>query len=348
MTTTQPSQITIKQPDDWHIHLRDGDALARTVNDAARQFNRLLVMPNLTPPVIDVKSALEYRARILAALDNDLSLDPKMALYLTDSTTPKMVEEASQNPHCVAFKWYPAGATTNSDSGVTDVNKIYPALEAMQKNGVILCIHGEVTDAEIDIFDREAVFIEITLNKIVRDFPALKIIFEHITTKDATAFVKEASDKVAATITAHHLRYNRNAMLVAGIRPHYYCLPILKRSEHQQALLKAATSGDPKFFIGTDSAPHSQDAKETACGCAGAYTAYSAMELYAEAFESQNALDKLENFSSVFGANFYGLQPNSETRTLSKRTWEIPETLPMAHGKLVPLDAGQALTWQLT
>lgn len=344
---TVTDTITIKQPDDWHIHLRDSGALPRTVNDAARQFNRVLVMPNLKPPVTDVRSALAYRERIMSALESGHSIDPQMALYLTDSTTPAMVAEAAANEHCVAFKWYPAGATTNSDSGVTDVSKIYPALDAMQKYGVILCIHGEVTDSDIDIFDREAVFIEKTLTNIVRDFPNLKIIFEHITTKNAVDFVLQSSENIAATITAHHLLYNRNTMLVGGIRPHYYCLPILKRLEHQQALIKAATSGNPKFFLGTDSAPHLQTDKESDCGCAGSYTAYSAIEFYADVFEKENALEKLEGFSSVYGAKFYGVPINDSTVTLERKEWTLPNELEMNGAALIPLDAGQALNWRL-
>lgn len=347
MNPPSKKSITLKQPDDWHIHLRDGEALPRTVNDAARQFERVLVMPNLTPPIIDVPAALAYRQRILDALEDGLSLDPKMALYLTDTTTAATVEQAAENPHCVAFKWYPAGATTNSDSGVTDTKKIYPALESMQKHGVVLCIHGEVTDSHIDIFDREAVFIDRTLNNIVRDFPTLKIVFEHITTKDAVDFVVDSPNTVAATITAHHLRYNRNAMLAGGIRPHYYCLPILKRSEHQQALITAATSGNPKFFLGTDSAPHLQGDKESSCGCAGSYTAFSALEFYAEVFAEQNALDQFEGFSSQFGAEFYGLSPHQSTVDLMHKSLAIPEYLDMSGSKLIPLDAGCTLNWQL-
>lgn len=304
-------------------------------------------MPNLTPPIIDVPAALAYRQRILDALEAGLSLDPKMALYLTDATTAKMVEQAAENPHCVAFKWYPAGATTNSDSGVTNTKKTYPALESMQKHGVVLCVHGEVTDSHIDIFDREAVFIDRTLKHIVSEFPKLKIVFEHITTKDAVEFVKDAPTRVAATITAHHLRYNRNAMLAGGIRPHYYCLPILKRSEHQQALIAAATSGNPKFFLGTDSAPHLQTDKESSCGCAGSYTAYSALAFYAEVFAEQDALDKLEGFSSQFGADFYGLSAHQTTVDLIAKQQTIPESLGMAESKLIPLDAGCTLNWQL-
>ena len=343
---SQPKTIILKQADDWHIHLRDDVALTRTVNDAARQFNRVLVMPNLKPPVVDVASALAYRQRILDALENQLSLDPKMALYLTDSTTPEMVAEAAQNPHCVAFKWYPAGATTNSDSGVTDVRNIYPALESMQEYNLILCVHGEVTDDHVDIFDREAEFIERTQKNIVRDFPNLKIVFEHITTKNAVDFVLQAPSHIGATITAHHLLYNRNAMLAGGIRPHYYCLPILKRLEHQKALVSAAISGNPKFFLGTDSAPHLQTDKESDCGCAGCYTAYSALELYAEVFAENDALDKLENFSSVFGAEFYGVPLNSETISLSQNKWKVPAELTMGTAPLIPLAAGETLNWK--
>ncbi len=347
VNVTKTESIFIRQPDDWHIHLRDEHALALTVNDAARQFERVLVMPNLTPPVTNAELAQAYRQRIMSALDDELSFDPKMTLYLTDQTTADMVQAAADDPDIVAFKWYPAGATTNSESGVTDAKKIYPALEAMQKLGVILCVHGEVTDSDIDIFDREATFIERTLSRIVSDFPSLKIVFEHITTTEAVDFVFAANDCVAATITAHHLLFNRNHMLAGGIRPHYYCLPILKRDRHQHALQRAATSGSPKFFLGTDSAPHLRTDKESSCGCAGSYTAHAAIELYAELFEQLGALDKLEAFSSEYGSVFYGLPLNEKVRELRREPWLVPATINMANGELVPIAAGEKLLWKL-
>ena len=342
------AKLNIRQPDDWHIHLRDGAALHRTVNDAARQFERVLVMPNLVPPVTSASLALAYRQRILEALDPGLSLDPKMSLYLTDNTTPEMVAEAAESEHIVAFKWYPAGATTNSDSGVTSTEAIEGCLAAMQQHDLILCVHGEVTDADIDIFDREKTFIDRTLRKVVQKFPRLRVIFEHITTADAVAFVRDAGERVAATITAHHLLFNRNDMLAGGIRPHYYCLPILKRSLHQEALLEAATSGDPKFFLGTDSAPHTKSSKESSCGCAGAYTANAALELYATAFESVGALNKLEDFASLFGAQFYGVGLNHDQLTLNRVEHTIPDTLDYTSEPLVPLCAGETLGWKLS
>ena len=344
---TYSKSLIIRQPDDWHIHLRDKQALALTVNDAARQFERVLVMPNLNPPVTGVELAQAYRQRILDALESGLSIDPKMALYLTDQTTEAMVLAAAQDPSVVAFKWYPAGATTNSDSGVTNIKKIYPALEAMQNNNVVLCIHGEVTDSDIDIFDREAVFIQRTLSQIVKDFPSLKIVFEHITTSEAVDFVSDSSDNVAATITAHHLLFNRNHMLAGGIRPHYYCLPILKRDKHQAALQQAVISGSPKFFLGTDSAPHLKTDKESACGCAGSYTAHAAIELYASVFEELNALQHLESFSSEFGAKFYGLPLNQQKIELKREAWTVPDEIAMSSGQLVPIGAGNKLAWKL-
>lgn len=343
---TSATTITLTQPDDWHIHLRDGAALARTANDAAKQFGRVIVMPNLVPPVTNAAEAEIYRNRITAAVDDNLSLDPLMVLYLTDLTSPADIEAAASGlVH--AAKLYPAGATTNSDSGVTDIKKIYPALEAMQKTGLVLAIHGEVTHSDIDIFDREACFIDSILKQIVSDFPELRIVFEHITTQQAVEFVKASSANIVATITAHHLLYNRNDLLAGGIRPHYYCLPILKRQRHQQALLEAATSGNPKFFLGTDSAPHSQQNKESDCGCAGAYTAHAAIELYAEAFDGMNALDKLEGFASFYGADFYKLPRNAGTITLEKTSWQVPSQLPMADDQLIPLRAGQDILWRL-
>ncbi|HEY8569840.1 dihydroorotase [Microbulbifer sp.] len=339
-------QITLRAPDDWHIHLRDGAALARTVGDASRQFRRAIIMPNLVPPVVNAEDALSYKARIEAAVPAGNVFTPLMVIYLTDKTTPEIVQQAHA-AGVVAAKLYPAGATTNSDSGVTDIANIYPALEAMQSCGMKLLLHGEVTTADIDIFDRERVFIENILGRVVEDFPSLKIVLEHITTAHAAEFVAKARAGVAATITAHHLLYNRNHMLVGGIRPHYYCLPILKRSIHQDALIEAATSGSPKFFLGTDSAPHAQGKKEAACGCAGCYTAFSAIELYAEAFERAGKLDKLEGFASEFGPDFYDLPRNSDTITLVREPWTLPSGLPMGADALIPLAAGETLNWRL-
>ncbi|MCK7599150.1 dihydroorotase [Microbulbifer sp. CAU 1566] len=339
-------QITLRAPDDWHIHLRDGAALPRTVGDAAKQFRRAIIMPNLVPPVVTAQEALAYKSRIEAAVPEGGNFTPLMVIYLTDNTTPEMVQQAHA-AGVVAAKLYPAGATTNSDSGVTDIRNIYPALEAMQSCGMKLLLHGEVTTSDIDIFDRERVFIENILGPVVNDFPTLKIVLEHITTAQAAEFVGKARDGVAATITAHHLLYNRNHMLVGGIRPHYYCLPILKRGFHQNALIEAATSGSPKFFLGTDSAPHAQGKKEAACGCAGCYTAFSAIELYAEAFERAGKLERLEGFASEFGPDFYGLPRNSDTITLVRESWTLPSGLPMGSESLIPLAAGETLNWRL-
>lgn len=343
MTTT----LTINRPDDWHVHLRDGEALQHTVADMARYFGRSIVMPNLAPPISNAQQASAYKARIMAAQPkNGRQLDPLMVIYLTDNTTADDIR-AAKEAGIIACKLYPAGATTNSDSGVTDIKNIYPALEAMQQYGLRFLLHGEVTDSDIDIFDREKMFIDRTLQHIVKDFPKLPIVLEHITTADAAQFVAAASDTVAATITAHHLLFNRNDMLAGGIRPHFYCLPILKRNIHQQALIAAATSGSPKFFLGTDSAPHTQGNKETCCGCAGSYTAYAAIELYAQAFEQANALDKLEGFASHFGADFYQLARNTDSITLTKKPWQVPATLPLGNDHLVPLCAGETLQWQV-
>lgn len=339
-------QITITRPDDWHIHLRDGAALTRTVSDAAHQFGRAIVMPNLVPPVMNTEQALAYKARIESARPEGSQFEPLMVLYLTDNTDPAEIAKA-RAAGIRACKLYPAGATTNSASGVTDLTKIYPVLEAMEKEGMHFLLHGEVTDSSIDIFDREKVFIDRTLRQVVDRFSDLKLVLEHITTADAADFVKDASANVGATITAHHLLYNRNHMLAGGIRPHFYCLPILKRGTHQEALIRAATSGNPKFFLGTDSAPHAKDKKEAACGCAGSYTANAAIELYAEAFEDANALDKLEGFASHFGADFYGLPRNTDTITLIKQPWQLPESLSFADQTLIPLRAGETLRWQL-
>ncbi|MGB2679834.1 MAG: dihydroorotase [Candidatus Competibacter sp.] len=339
--------LTLTRPDDWHLHIRDGDALRAVAPHTARQFARAIIMPNLNPPVTTTEQALAYRGRILDAVPPESDFQPLMTLYLTDTTAPAEIARAKASGHVVAGKLYPAGATTHSASGVTDVRKIYPVLEAMQAQGLRLLVHGEVTDPAVDIFDREAVFIERVLIPLVRDFPALKIVLEHITTQDAADYVREAPVTVAATITAHHLLYNRNAIFQGGIRPHYYCLPVLKRERHRQALLQAATGGNPKYFLGTDSAPHPRQGKEAACGCAGCYTAYAALELYAEAFESAGALDRLEAFASVHGPDFYGLPRNAGTITLRRQMTPVPEYLAFGDDQLVPLRAGSALAWSV-
>jgi dihydroorotase len=342
MTTT----LSLTRPDDWHLHLRDGDALRAVLPHTARQFARAIVMPNLKPPVTTTALALDYRRRILDALPAGADFEPLMTLYLTDRTPPQEMRRARE-AGIVALKLYPAGATTNSDAGVTDIRKTYAALEAMQREGLLLLVHGEVTDAEIDLFDREAVFIERVLQPLRRDFPGLKIVFEHITTREATQCVAAGDDRLAATITVHHLLMNRNALFLGGIRPHHYCLPVLKRETHREALVEAATSGNPKFFLGTDSAPHARDAKEGACGCAGIYTAHAAIELYAAAFEEAGALDKLEGFASTFGAEFYGLPLNRDTITLERAEWRVPERLAFGGEDLVPLRAGETIPWKL-
>lgn len=339
--------LTLTRPDDWHLHLRDGAALQAVIPHSARQFARAIIMPNLRPPVTTTEQALAYRVRILAAVPPGLPFQPLMTLYLTDQTAPAEIARAKASRHVVAGKLYPAGATTNSDSGVTEVRRLYPALEAMQAHGLPLLVHGEVTDAAVDIFDREAVFIERVLIPLIQDFPALKIVLEHITTQAAADFVRDAPDTVAATITAHHLLYNRNALFQGGIRSHYYCLPILKRERHRQALIHAATSGHPKFFLGTDSAPHPRHGKETACGCAGCYTAHAALELYAEVFEAADALDRLEAFASVNGPDFYGLPRNHDTVTLHRQPTPVPTSFPFGADELIPLRAGEMLRWQL-
>ncbi|SMF03746.1 dihydroorotase [Alteromonadaceae bacterium Bs31] len=340
------NSITITAPDDWHIHLRDGDALKTTVAHAAQSFARAIIMPNLVPPVTNAAQALAYKQRILAEVPGQARFDPLMVLYLTDKTTPAEITEAKA-AGVVACKLYPAGATTNSDSGVTSIGNIYPVLQAMQEQGLLLLIHGEVTDAAIDIFDREAVFIERTLQKIVADFPELKVVLEHITTQQAAEFVSDGPANLAATITAHHLLFNRNHMLAGGIRPHYFCLPILKRDSHQAALNKAACSGSAKFFLGTDSAPHTKAKKEAACGCAGSYTAFTALELYATAFERNSALDKLEAFASFNGPDFYGLPRNTHTVRLEKTEWQVPDSFSYLGEDIVPMMAGEALQWKL-
>ena len=340
-------RLTLLRPDDWHIHLRDGAALPQTVADVARTFGRAIIMPNLVPPVRNAAEADAYRQRILAARPAGSRFEPLMVLYLTDRTQPEEIREAKASGYVHAAKLYPAGATTNSDSGVTSIDKILPAIEAMAEVGMPLLIHGEVTRGDVDVFDREKIFIDEHMRRVVELFPTLKVVFEHITTADAVQFVNEAPTNVGATITAHHLLYNRNHMLVGGIRPHFYCLPILKRNTHQVALLDAATSGNPKFFLGTDSAPHARHAKEAACGCAGCYTAYAAIEMYAEAFEQRNALDKLEGFASLHGPAFYGLPANTDTITLVREEWTAPESLPFGEQTVVPLRAGEKLRWRL-
>ncbi len=340
--------LTLTRPDDWHLHVRDGAALRAVVPHSARQFARAIIMPNLRPPVTTTEQALAYRARILEAVPQGSDFQPLMTLYLTDNTPPGEIVRAQASGHIAACKLYPAGATTNADAGVTDTRKIYPVLEAMQARGLPLLVHGEVTDPEIDVFDREAVFIERVLMPVVRKFPTLKVVLEHITTQDAADYVREAPATVAATITAHHLLYNRNAIFQGGIQPHYYCLPILKRERHRQALLQAAASGNPKYFLGTDSAPHPRQGKETACGCAGCYTAHAALELYAEAFDSVGALDRLEAFASFHGPDFYGLPRNTTTVTLRRQPTLVPDSFPFGADELIPLRAGETLGWRMT
>nr|ELY5256698.1 dihydroorotase [Vibrio cholerae] len=336
--------LTITRPDDWHVHLRDGDVLADTVRDISRYNGRALIMPNTVPPVTTTEMALAYRERIMAA-QPQAHFEPLMALYLTDNTSPEEIRKAKASGKVVAAKLYPAGATTNSDSGVTSAKKIYPVLQAMQEVDMLLLVHGEVTTHEIDIFDREKVFLDTVLAPIVADFPQLKIVLEHITTAEAVNFVRQANENVAATITAHHLLFNRNHMLVGGIRPHFYCLPILKRATHQHALVAAATSGSKKFFLGTDSAPHAKGRKEAACGCAGSYTAHAALELYAEVFEKEGKLENLEAFASFNGPDFYGLPRNQETVTLTKQAWPVAESMPFGSDIVVPIRAGENIEW---
>jgi dihydroorotase len=342
--TTQ--SLTLTRPDDWHLHLRDGVALAAVVPYTARQFARAIVMPNLKPPVVTAAQAQAYRERILAACPPDAAFEPLMTLYLTDLTPPEEIRRARE-AGVVALKLYPAGATTNSDSGVTDVRKTYRTLEAMQREGLLLLVHGEVTDAEIDIFDREAVFIDRVMQPLRRDFPELKVVFEHITTKEAAQYVAGSDARTAATITAHHLLYNRNALFVGGLRPHYYCLPVLKREVHRQALVHAATSGSPKFFLGTDSAPHAAALKEQSVCGAGCFTAPAALELYAEVFEAAGALDRLEAFASFHGPDFYGLPRNTGTITLERMDWQLPEAMPFGEATIKPLRGGETLGWRL-
>jgi len=345
MSSAAPDTLTLTRPDDWHLHVRDGAALAAVVPHTARQFGRAIIMPNLKPPVTTAAQALAYRDRIRAAVPAGRAFEPLMTLYLTDNMPPEEISRAKA-AGVVAVKLYPAGATTNSDAGVSDLRKTRATLEAMQREGLPLLVHGEVTDADIDLFDREAVFIDRQLIPLRRDFPALKIVFEHITTREAAQYVAEAGPHTAATITAHHLLYNRNAIFTGGIRPHYYCLPVLKREAHRQALVAAATSGSDRYFLGTDSAPHPAHLKEHASGCAGCYTALSALELYAEAFDAAGALDRLEGFASVHGPAFYGLPRNAGTVTLRRQAWTPPETLPFGEATLKPLRGGESLAWR--
>ncbi len=339
--------LTLTRPDDWHIHFRDGAAMQSVLPDTARVFGRAIAMPNLKPPAVSVDDAAAYRARLLAAVPAGTGFEPLMTLYLTDNTRPEEIARARQSGFVHAVKYYPAGATTNSDSGVTELTKAYQAIAAMEEVGMPLLLHGEVVDADVDVFDREAVFIERHLTRLMKDFPRLKIVLEHITTRQAAEFVASAPATVGATITVHHLLYNRNAMFRGGMRPHFYCLPIIKRETHRQALVAAAVSGNPKFFLGTDSAPHAVGAKESSCGCAGIYTAHAAIELYAEAFEDAGALDRLEGFASFYGADFYGLPRNAGTITLRRESWEVPARLALGETSLVPLRAGESVRWRV-
>ncbi len=340
-------QITISSPDDWHLHVRDHELLKQVVGHSAKQFSRAIIMPNLKPPIVTIAMALDYQQRILRALPSDTHFKPLMALYLTDTTSAAEIQHTSQIASIIGYKLYPAGATTHSEAGVSKLENIYPCLEAMERFDVPLMVHGEVTDPGSDIFDREKLFIDRYLTQIVKHFPGLRVVLEHVTTQDAVEFIKASSTNLGATITAHHLLYNRNALFLDGIRPHYYCLPVLKKEYHRLALLDAATSGHPKFFLGTDSAPHTKTTKESNCGCAGCYTAYAAMELYAEAFESQNRLDKLEQFASINGARFYRFPLNQGTITLKKSDWNVPPSYPVGDDVIVPLKAGEKLSWKL-
>jgi dihydroorotase len=343
---TSPT-LTLRRPDDWHLHLRDGDALRAVLPFTARQFARAVVMPNLKPPVTTVAAAAAYRERILGALPAGADFEPLMTLYLTDATSPDEIRKAKASGFVVGAKLYPAGATTNSDSGVTSMSRIHPALEAMEACGLLLQVHGEVTAADVDVFDRETRFIDAVLAPVLDRFPRLKVVFEHVTTRAAVDFVRSRRDNVAATLTPQHLLLNRNAMFQGGIRPHLYCLPVLKRETDRQALLEAATSDDPRFFLGTDSAPHARHTKENACGCAGVFSAHAALELYAEAFERAGRLDRLEAFASLRGPAFYGLPPNTGTVTLVKETWEPPAAYRFGEAELVPFRAGEPVAWRL-
>lgn len=335
------------QPDDWHCHLRDGLYLERTVSDQATRFRRTIVMPNLREPILNTKDAEAYRQRILKVIPEGSAFNPLMTLYLTNQTTPQIIEDAAHSDTVFACKLYPAGATTNSEAGVSDLSALYPIFETMERVDLPLLIHGESIDPQVDVFDRERVFIEKSLIPLIEKFPKLRIVLEHISTREAVEFVTSGGDRLAATITPHHLLYDRNIIFKGGLRPHYYCLPILKRREDLDALRKAATSGLNKFFLGTDSAPHAEQRKLSSCGCAGIYSAHAAIELYAEIFEEENALDKLEGFASVFGAEFYGLPVNTQTITLEKKSWEVPTHLPFGNETLIPLCAGETLQWRL-
>jgi dihydroorotase len=342
-----PQTLTLRRPDDWHLHLRDGAAMRSVVGATARVFARAVVMPNLDPPITTITAAAAYRERIAAATPPGSLFAPLMTLYLTDRTPAAEIASAKKSGFVIGVKYYPAGATTHSASGVTAVERAYPALEAMQDHGVPLLVHGETTASDVDVFDRERVFVETTLARIIRDFPALKVVLEHVTTREAVDFVAAAPAHVGATITAQHLLYSRNALFAGGLRPHRYCLPVLKREAHRTALVAAATGGNPKFFLGTDSAPHARSAKEAACGCAGCYTAHAALELYAEAFEDAGALDRLEAFASFHGPDFYGLPRNRDTVTLARETWTVPDEYPFGDDTLVPLNAGATMRWRI-
>ena len=339
--------LSLRRPDDWHLHLRDGAVLAATVPDVARRFARAIVMPNLKPAVRTTAQALDYRERILGEVPDGASFDPLMTLYLTDDTPPEEIARARISGRVFGVKLYPAGATTHSTEGVTRISRCFNALEKMEDLGLPLLVHGESTDPAIDVFDREQAFIEETLGPMLERFPRLKVVLEHITTREAAQFVEVTGPTIAATITAHHLLMNRNSLFLGGVRPHHYCLPVLKREEHREALIEAATSGNPKFFLGTDSAPHPRGDKEAACGCAGVYTGHAALELYAVAFDEADALGRLEGFASEFGAKFYGLSPNEGTVTLARKEWTVPQRLKFGDAELVPLRAGETLPWKL-
>jgi dihydroorotase len=340
-------ELTLARPDDWHLHVRDGAALASVIPHTARQFARAIIMPNLSPPVTTTEQALAYRERILAAVPGGSGFTPLMTLYLTDNTSAEEIAKAKSSGHIHAVKLYPAGATTHSDAGVTDIRKTHAVLAVMEEAGMPLLVHAETTDPEVDVFDREAVFIERHLQPLADKFPDLKIVLEHVTTRDGVDFVTGSPDTVAATITAHHLLLNRNAMFAGGLRPHTYCLPVLKREQHRETLIAAATGGNKKFFLGTDSAPHPRESKESACGCAGIYSAHAALELYTQVFEEAGALDRLEGFASQYGADFYGLPRNSGTLTLQQTDWQVPDAYPLGNSGLVPLFAGETLHWKV-
>ena len=340
-------ELTLTRPDDWHLHVRDGDAMAAVIPHTARQFARAIIMPNLQPPVTTTEQALAYRQRILDVVPAGTDFTPLMTLYLTDNTSADEITRAKASGEIVAVKYYPAGATTNSDAGVTDISNTWSTLEAMEETGMPLLVHGEVTDPAVDVFDREAVFIDTLLEPLTARFPKLKVVLEHVTTKQGVEFVRSAPDTIAATITAHHLLLNRNAMFKGGLQPHAYCLPVLKRETHREALISAATSGNKKFFLGTDSAPHAKQRKESSCGCAGIYTAHAALELYAQAFDMAGALDRLEGFASHFGPDFYNLPRNTQTITMEKTDWTIPESYPLGDSSVVPMFAGETLHWRM-